>query len=90
MPIRTASRKQRSFPRTMSPFKMPWRDVELLALGLVRMADKRRKAYVSHARSHEHGRGRHADAMRGWQARVVSAHTIGERSSNDATLKNWR
>ena len=41
---------------------------------------------VSHARSHEHGRGRHADAMRGWQARVVSAHHIGGRG-DPATMQ---
>jgi hypothetical protein len=29
-------------------------------------------------------------SIRGWQARLVSAHNIGGSSSNDSTLKMWR
>ena len=93
MPIRTASRKQRSFPRTMSPFKMPWRDVELPALRLLRMADKRRKASPCLPCTVSRTWPRTACRCHAWMAGtrgVCSPHWWEGRSSNDAPLKNWR
>ena len=41
-------------------------------------------------RSNEHRRGRNSDTIRGCQARVVSPHNVGGRSSNDSKLKVGR
>lgn len=42
------------------------------------------------SRSNEHCRRRNSDFSRGWQARVVSAHNIDGRSSNDSKLEIGR